>query len=296
VYANYASDFQTGEKEARAVRQPDVYPLLALAFAQIGQGHLPEAVGTYQQLSNVNALGASFATSGLADLALYEGRFSEAVRILEVGALDDLSAKSPDRAARKFVSIAYVQSLRRQKTAVIAAVEKALAISKTVQTRFLAARMFVELGELPKARGLISGLAAERQVEPRAYAKIVEGEAALKDGNARNAVNAMIEANKLLDTWIGRFELGRAYFTAGEFLQADSEFDSCLKRRGEALSLFLDEWATYGYLPPVYYYQGRVREELKTERFADSYRQYLAIRGKSTEDPLLAEVRRRAGA
>ena len=123
----------------------------------------------------------------------------------------------------------------------------------------------------------------------------MEGEAALKNGNPRDAVNALIEANKLLDTWIGRFELGRAYFAAGEFLEADSEFDRCLKRRGEALSLFLDEWATYGYLPPVYYYQGRVREELKTERFADSYRQYLDIRGKSTEDPLLPDIRRRAG-
>ena len=37
----------------------------------------------------------------------------------------------------------------------------------------------------------------------------------------------------------------------------------CIKRRGEALSLFLDEEPTYSYLPPVYYYQGRVREELK---------------------------------
>ena len=46
---------------------------------------------------------------------------------------------------------------------------------------------------------------------------------------------------------------------------------------------------------PVYYYQGRVREGLKTTGFADSYRTYLTIRGKSTEDPLLPEVRRRAG-
>jgi hypothetical protein len=59
--------------------------------------------------------------------------------------------------------------------------------------------------------------------------------------------------------------------------------------------LLLDEEPTYGYFPPAYYYQGRVREELKTEGFADSYRAYLTIRGQSTEDRLLADARRRAG-
>ena len=37
-------------------------------------------------------LGASFAASGLADLALYEGRFAEAIRMLEQGAAADVAA------------------------------------------------------------------------------------------------------------------------------------------------------------------------------------------------------------
>jgi eukaryotic-like serine/threonine-protein kinase len=104
----------------------------------------------------------------------------------------------------------------------------------------------------------------------------------------------LTEANTLLDTWIGRFDLGRAYLEAGQLIQADSEFDRCIKRRGEALSLFLDEEPTFGLFPSVYYYQGRVREALKSIGFADSYRTYLDIRGKAGEDPLLAEIRRRA--
>ncbi len=85
----------------------------------------------------------------------------------------------------------------------------------------------------------------------------------------------------------------QAYLEAGAFTEADSEFDRCIKRRGEALALFLDEVPTYGYFPPVYYYQGRVREGLKSAGFAESYKQYLSIRGKAGEDPLLADVRRR---
>ena len=61
------------------------------------------------------------------------------------------------------------------------------------------------------------------------------------------------------------------------------------------MALFLDEIPTYGYFPAAHYFQGRTREELKSGGFAESYRTYLSIRGKSGEDPLLAEVRRRAG-
>jgi len=81
---------------------------------------------------------------------------------------------------------------------------------------------------------------------------------------------------------------------AGLYVEADSEFDRCIKRRGDTLDLF-DYVTTYAYLPEVYYYQGRVREELKSSGFADSYRTYLSIRGKAGEDPLLPEIRRRLG-
>jgi Flp pilus assembly protein TadD len=139
---------------------------------------------------------------------------------------------------------------------------------------------------------MADSLAKESQIESQAYAKIIEGKLALKQGDKALAIKDITDANNLLDTWLGRFELGRAYLEAGQFAEADSEFDRCLKRRGEALELFMDNTVTYGYLPYVYYYQGRVRQGLKTPAFADSYRTYLSFRGQSTEDPLVAEVRK----
>ncbi len=295
LYAGYAGDFQTAEQQARTVQEPDAYAAVALAFAQLGQNQVPQALETYQKLAAMGAQGASLAASGLSDVATYEGRFSDAVRILEPGAAADVTSKNPDRAAAKFAALAYAHMLRGQKGPAIAAAERALANSKEVKIRFVAARTFVEAGELAKAQPLMTGLAAELQSEPQAYAKILEGEVSLKNGDARQAIKLLTEANDLLDTWIGHFDLGRAYLEADQFPQADSEFDRCLKRRGEALSLFLDEEPTYGYLPIVYYYQGRVREGLHSAGFAESYRTYLAIRGKAGEDPLLADVRRRAG-
>ena len=104
------------------------------------------------------------------------------------------------------------------------------------------------------------------------------------------------EANQLFDTWIGQFDLGRASLEAGLIAQADSAFDACLNaRRGEALAIFVDEQPTYAYLAPVHYYLGRARQELKSSRYAEAYREYLALRGNSKEDVLLPEVRKRAG-
>jgi tetratricopeptide (TPR) repeat protein len=296
-YTSYGGDFQGGEREARAALalspSPECY--LALAEAQVGGGQLSQAAETYKSLEKLSALGASMAASGFADLAVYEGRFADAVRILEQGAAADLAAKNPENAADKFAALGQTQLLRGQNRAALAAAQKALANSKSIKVRFLAGQNFVAVGQSAKAQKLAATLGSEMTSEPQAYAKIIEGDMFLKQGNTREAFKAFMEANKLLDTWIGHLELGRAYLQSGLFVEADSEFDRCVKRRGEALELFMDNVPTFGYFPAVYYLQGRVREGLKSPRFAESYRNYLSIRGQAGEDPLLPEIRRRLG-
>jgi tetratricopeptide (TPR) repeat protein len=296
TYASYAGDFETGQQEARKAQELGTpWGLQALALAQTGLGQLTQAAETYARLGQVDEIGPSYAATGLGDLAAYEGRYSEAIRILAKGAAEDVAAKEQDRAAAKFAALAYAHLSRGRKDHAIDAAEKALANSNTVQIRFLAARVLVEAGELARARKLAAALSSELQPEPQAYAKIIEGGASLASKDPRQAIKSLSEANALLDTWIGRFDLGRAYLDAEAFAQADSEFDRCVKRRGEALSLFLDEEPTYAYFPHVYYYRGRVREGLKSAGAVESFRAYLNIRGAAGEDPLLPDVRRRVG-
>jgi eukaryotic-like serine/threonine-protein kinase len=294
LVSSFAGDFEAAEREVSAIPQPDARALLALAYSQLARGLLPEATATYQKMATMGALGASIAASGLGDLAVYQGRYSDAVPIFEEGAAGDLAAGNPSRAAIKFVSAAYARLLKGETAAAVVAADQALTHSNTMAARFLAARVFVEAGELDKAQTLAASLTSELPATPRAHGRIIEGEIALKKGEAREAIRVLTEANSLLDTWLGRFALGRAYLEVDAFAQADSEFDRCIARRGEALSL-MDEGATYGHLPPVYYYQGRAREGLGTVGFAESYREYLRIRGSSAEDPLLADVRQRVG-
>ena len=83
--------------------------------------------------------------------------------------------------------------------------------SKEFQTRLVAGQVYAAFGEEAKARDLANGLAGELQTEPQVYAKLIDGEIALKNGDGRGAVRALSEANNLLDTWMGRFDLGLAY-------------------------------------------------------------------------------------
>jgi eukaryotic-like serine/threonine-protein kinase len=293
TYSAYAGDFQTAAKEAGTTLQlvPGFsWGFGAQAFASLGQGHLEPATEQYKEVQKTDT---SYAAAGLADVAIFEGRYRDAVKILETGAADDSTAKNPDAAADKLSALAYVQLLKGDKAAALKATNNALDLSKAVKTRFIAARNFAALGETVKAKELAAGLSSELQTEPQAYGKLIEGEIALNSGDSHTAVQLFTQGNNMLDTWIGRFDLGRAYLEAGAFTEADSEFDRCIKRRGEALALFLDEVPTYGYFPPVYYYQGRVREGLKSAGFAESYKQYVNIRGKAGEDPLLADARKR---
>src|SRR5207248_6564420 len=132
---------------------------LALAYAQMGQGQFTQAADTYSNLAKVSTRGASLAASGQANLAIYEGRFREAVQTLEKGAASDLAAKERDAAADKFAMLAGVQLLRGEKRSAITAAENALANSESPKIRFLAARTLVEAGEAAKAQQLASGLA-----------------------------------------------------------------------------------------------------------------------------------------
>jgi tetratricopeptide (TPR) repeat protein len=289
-----AGDFEATQAAVQKLPQNDPRGLQALAYSQVGRGLLKEATDTYQMLGATGPQGASSAASGLGDMAVYQGRFADAVRIFEQGAAADLAAKNPDRAAIKYVSSASAQLMAGHKELAVAAADKALLNSKSMPVRFLAARIFVEAGAIAKARPLAAALSGELPAEPQAHGRIIEGLIALQSGNAREAIKTLTDANGVLDTWFGHFDLARAYLAAGAFPQADSEIDRCIARRGEALSL-MDEGPTYGQFPFVYYYQGRVREELKTASFADSYREYLKIRAESKEDPLLPDVRHRAG-
>ena len=75
-------------------------------------------------------------------------------------------------------------------------------------------------------------------------------------------------------------------------MEGDSEFDRCITRGGETLDLF-DYVPTYGYLPEVYYYQGRVREGLNSLGAANSYWKFVSIQDKGDGGALFEDAKKR---
>jgi len=292
----FGGDFSDSEKEARTaldISPTSAQAYLNLAEAQLGQGQIKEAADSYHHLEGLG--GSSTAADGLADLAAYQGKYTEAAAILTQGAEADLAAKNTDNAARKYVALANIEELQGHAPAALADLGKALAKGQSNQVQFLAATIYADAGDLPKAQKLAAALSAQPTNEPQAYGKIVAGLIALKRKDTKEAIAQITAANGLLDTWIGHFELGRAYLDAGAFKEADAEFQQCVKRRGETIELFLDNVPTYAYFPPVYDYQGRVREAMKSDDFVTFYKNYLSIRGESKDDPVVAEIHHQIG-
>ena len=114
-------------------------------------------------------------------------------------------------------------------------------------------------------------------------------------GDMANAINLFQEAQEILDTWLGRYLLGCAYLEAKAYTEAYSEFELCIKRRGEAASVFLNDLPSYRFLPPAYYYLGRAQEALSSDAATESYKVFLTIKKEADGDWMVQDAQKRLG-
>ena len=297
LYALYAGDFETARAEARTVldMNPDyTKAYLALGLAQLGLGLVDEAEETYRRLASgaATASAVSISATALADLAMYRGNWSEAVSILERGIAGDRANDNTAGAAQKLVALAEAHMERERQSAALDAIGEALELTRRTNVLVPAAIIYVRGGEFSKARAIAAELGSRLQSDPRAYAKLIEGEILLGGGDAHAAIRAFREAQEIADTWLGRFFLGKASLAAGAFVESHSELEQCLKRRGEATDVFLDDVPSYRSFPSVHFYMGVAQRGLRSAGAKESFERYLMIRGESAEDPLVPEARR----
>ncbi len=296
-YAIGYGKFEVAEKEFQEVMKlnPEfVDARVTLALLQLAQDRPREAEKTYLELSSKGARAASLAAIGLADLALYEGRLNDARKILEEGIAADLKNKFEDEVTLKSVMLAQNFLAQGKLDAAIQAADRVAAASKKGSNLFSVALIYIQAGQSEKALKVAADLNAKPQAELQAYARLIEGEAAQKKGEIPKAVDLYQKAQALQDTWLGHLALGRAYLEANQFTEAHSEFDMCLKRRGEATSIFLDDFPYYRYFAPVYYFLGRAQEGLKSPAAKESHQKFLKIRERADPgDALVEDARKR---
>ncbi len=295
-YAMYATGFDEAIRAAQRVLEfnpSHEKALVAKSLSELARGDTSQSFETYQLLETKSDWGISLTNAGLADLALTEGRLSDAALLLERGARRDLDMGYRDAAARKLAVLA--QTLLAQGRAPLAwsAAQSALELERHVGVLFPVAMVFLGSNREDQALSLAKELSDIPSIEVRTYAKLIEGEVQLNRLNTRDALRIFQAAKKISDTWLGRFSLGRAYLQAGAFTEAHSELELCLKRRGEATALFLDEIPTYHYFPPVHYYFGRAQVGLNSPAASESFRTFLAIKGHGEENLIIEDARER---
>ena len=297
LYAIYYGNYDAAEKEAQGVLQLNPsyeMALVTIGLAQVGKGNYDQAKDTMQKLSSLSKDGSSYAQSGLADMALYRSEPSAAIEALQKGIQDNLAQKNTDAAAKKYAMMAEAYLMQGNKAEARTAIDKGMATDKAAIT-FRSGRIYAQLGDAAKASALANELAKNVDPMSQASGKIVQGEIELGRGRAREAIQLFQDSQKISDTWLARFDLARAQIAAGAFTDASAELDTCLKRRGETTDIYTDEEQTFRYLPAAYYYQGLALEGLKSAGAADAFRNFLALKAKDAQDPLVIDARKRTG-
>ena len=117
IYSAYAGDSQTAAKEAggdAAIGARLCVRVRGTGVRQPGAGHVGSDRQDYQKIAKTNP---SDAAAGLADLAMYEGRYRDAVKILEKGAADDTAAQvtrtPPPISSRRWPMSSFCEGKRR---------------------------------------------------------------------------------------------------------------------------------------------------------------------------------------
>ncbi len=296
LYAMYAGDFDAAIRESEGILK--INPsfekaYLCLGIAQVQRGSVPEAEETYQRLAKLSDWGSSEAALALGDLALYEGRFHDAVTVLEKGIAADLAQKNETAASVKVLALAGAQLSLNQRDLALKSAARAVGYDADESVLYSAAHVDIEAGNTSAASALAKRLDERFEPEPRALAKLVEGELQMASGKLHDAVSSFEDGQKLADTWLGRFDLGRAYLAAKQYPEAQEEFDVCLKRRGEASSVFLDDEPTVRYMPALYYDSGLARSGLHSAAALDDFRTFITLKQHSEKDPMVLDARRR---
>ena len=115
LYANYAGDFQTGEKEARRSREPDAYAAARPGVCPTRTRPVASgAADTYQKLGEHR--GAGRVLRGVRSRRPGHARrpfLGRRARFFGRVRPPDLTAKNPDRAAAKFAALGYAEHLAR---------------------------------------------------------------------------------------------------------------------------------------------------------------------------------------
>lgn len=296
-YALAASDLEVAKEQAQNIIDvnPDFYEVyVVLALANLAQENIEEAHRIYGELRNINPIGASLADLGLADIALFEGRLFDAVKILENRLDFDRLGNRTEFAANKLIMLSKAYVLRGETASAIRAAEQAVVSSRQVGTQYERALLSLKTGNEDNVLAIAAELRKRLSSEAKAYAKLLDGKIAEQKNETHEAIDHYIDSLDILDMWLARLALGKAYIKIEAWAEAHTELDQCKNRLGEATSVFFDDTPTFHTFPQVYYYLGLAQLGIGSRAALESFQKFLSLKENTDwDDPMVKDAQER---
>ena len=175
----YAGDFETGEQEMTRVfaQEPSIDPsaYVPLAMAALARGDSGAARETYRKMAEHGPSGASLAAMGLADVALYEGRYADVEPILAPAIAAAEQGSDHSGLGMKYIALGEAYEGLGQPGRAIAAARAALKLTAGKPQQVLAAAILVRAGQDREASAIAAQLSGQLQPQTRAYRQTARG-------------------------------------------------------------------------------------------------------------------------
>ena len=248
-YAVYAGDIETARAAAKQVIEDDpsfFKSYMILAITALYEEDMDSATASYGRMAETGVRGQSLANIGLADIALFERRFDDAVAILTEGIATDEEQGNTRGVGTKTIALAQAY-VGRGETVEALAVLKRLGAARGDGQLVPIAEMYAANGQYEKSFEIAEQYRQQFRPTARAYAGLIDGINAYYQNEYILAIESLRAAQEYADLWIIHFYLGQAYVGGGHVAAAMAEFDSCIERRSEAAGLFFDDVPTWRY-------------------------------------------------
>lgn len=248
-YAIYAGDIELAAAEAQKVIDLDpsfFKAYMSLAMVSLHGNDTAAAISTYGRMAESGVRGASLANIGLADIALFENRFDDAISILHEGIKTDQAENNERGVGTKTIALAQARIANGEVAAGVKLITD-IAAARGDGQLVPSAEIFAANGQFDAAFKIAERYRKQLSPTARAYASLIDGINAYHQEEPILAIDALRKALESADLWIVRFYLAQAYLSAGYPAEASAEFDNLIARRTEASGMFFDDVPTWRY-------------------------------------------------
>jgi hypothetical protein len=181
---------------------------------------------------------------GLADIEGYFGRFDRALEILT----SNHDALYASNLRKRFLAQLIGYAARADLSDVGCQYLEASLFEAEPHTLFVLGDSLVRLGVLARAETVAAHLERNVAQNDRLHGALLRARLELASDQPLRALDIVRDQTDRLDTWYGRLLLAETYLALDANIEALGEYERCVARSGEALSITLDELPTAHFL------------------------------------------------